>query len=65
MTSASPKKVVIVGHSERPEAAVAAQQAIEWLRAHGHEPLAQAVDIQSLGLDVGPFATVKEFVAAS
>ena len=27
MTSASPKKVVIVGHSERPEAAVAAQQA--------------------------------------
>ena len=46
------KKVVIVGHSERPEAATVARQAVEWLRAHGHDPLAQAVDIQSLGLDV-------------
>jgi NAD+ kinase len=52
MTSASPKKVVIVGHSERPEAPVVARQAVEWLRNHGHVPVAQVVDIQSLGLDV-------------
>ena len=46
------KKVVIVGHSERPEASVVARQAVEWLRKHGHAPVAQSVDIQSLGLDV-------------
>ena len=45
-------RVLIVGHSERPEAAVVAAQAVTWLRSNGHHPLALAVDAQALGIDV-------------
>lgn len=51
-TPTDPITVVIVGHNDRPDASLAAHRAVEWLRAHGHRPAAQAVDAEALGLDV-------------
>ncbi len=43
-------KVVIVGHSERPEASMVARRAVEWLLAHDHQALACPDDADALGL---------------
>ncbi|MBI4884545.1 MAG: NAD(+)/NADH kinase [Actinobacteria bacterium] len=41
--------VLLVAHHDRPEAAVIASSAAEWLRAHGHEPWMVPSDAAALG----------------
>ena len=43
--------VLIVGHGERPDAALVARRAADWLSARGHRVLAESADIASLGLE--------------
>lgn len=43
--------VVLVGRQDRPEAALTAQTAVDWLRAHGHLPVASEEDCDGLAVE--------------
>jgi NAD+ kinase len=56
--------VLVVAHHQRIDAAVLAQQTIDWLRAHGHRPVMTDDDAAALGVEVDAFAASSELSLA-
>lgn len=49
--------VLVVAHHQRVDAAVLAQQTIDWLRTHGHRPVMTDDDTAALGVEVDRFTS--------